>query len=676
MPRYDDAQDIFILSGSGRPGPRPGGRPGTTRYRPRTEGLFAHIEHHHDAANDYWEVRSQDGLVSVYGTAEAAGSDPATVADPVHRRKIFAWNLTQTADPFGNRIVYEYERDTGTDGPHHWDQLYLRRIRYVDYVADGQTQFLVSVTFIYERSPGSVLRVSFRLRDPHPQAMLRASRSERMLMPNVWSAPTTCIYLDQRAGTAHLLPHNGVSLLSQVKVLGHDGDRTEELPPLEFDYTRFSPEDRKFCQCPGSRALPAVHWPIADLELVDLFGNGLPDILEMNGTVRYWRNLGGGEFDRPREMREAPAGFHLADAGVQMLDADGDGRTDLLVTRRRCPATSRCALAAYGTGARSSRIAAPRASTWKTRKSGCSISTAMASPTPCVPARRLECFFNDPQEGWHGTTARSNAGRSKSSRTSTSPTRASRMADMSGDGLQDIVLVYDGCVEYWPALGRGDWASRITMRHNPRFPYGYDPRRILLGDVDGDGLADIVYVDDAKVTLWINQGGNRWSAPIEIKGTPRVSNIDAVRLVDLFGSGISGVLWSADAAGSRARTCCFLDFTGGIKPYLLNEMDNHLGAITRVAYASSTQFYLEDEQRPETRWKTSLPFPVQVVARVEVIDAVSGGKLTSEYRYHHGYWDGAEREFRGFGRVDQRDTEVFEDFHRRDYTRPRAVSRR
>src|SRR5262249_49702777 len=91
--------------------------------------------------------------------------------------------------------------------------------------------------------------------------------------------------------------------------------------------------------------------------------------------------------------------------------------------------------------------------------------------------------------------------------------------------------------------------------------------------------------------------------------------------------------------------------------------NHHFGAITRVAYVTSTQFYLEDEKRSDSRWTTPLPFPVQVVAKVEVIDAISRGKLTTEYRYHHGYWDGAEREFRGFGRVDQRDTEVFEDFH-------------
>ena len=36
------------------------------------------------------------------------------------------------------------------------------------------------------------------------------------------------------------------------------------------------------------------------------------------------------------------------------------------------------------------------------------------------------------------------------------------------------------------------------------------------------------------------------------------------------------------------------------------------------------------------------------------------GRLTTEYRYHHGYWDGVEREFRGFGMVEQLDTETFD----------------
>jgi len=102
----------------------------------------------------------------------------------------------------------------------------------------------------------------------------------------------------------------------------------------------------------------------------------------------------------------------------------------------------------------------------------------------------------------------------------------------------------------------------------------------------------------------------------------------------------------------------FLDLTGGIKPYLLNERSNNAGARTLIEYAHSTRFYLEDERQPSTRWPNRLPFPVQVVVRVEVIDELSGGKLTTEYRYHHGYWDGDEREFRGFGMVEQLDSET------------------
>jgi RHS repeat-associated protein len=97
-------------------------------------------------------------------------------------------------------------------------------------------------------------------------------------------------------------------------------------------------------------------------------------------------------------------------------------------------------------------------------------------------------------------------------------------------------------------------------------------------------------------------------------------------------------------------------------------MDNHLGARTAVTYTPSTSFYLSDEGAAATRWRTSLPFPVQVVARVEVVDAVSRAKATTEYHYRHGHWDGAEREFRGFGLVETRDSETFARFHDGDGT--------
>jgi RHS repeat-associated protein len=656
VPRYDDRRDTFVLSGAEDLVEVPGGPAGARRYRPRTEGLFARIDHHRSPATDHWEVRSRDGLVSVYGTPGAAGSDPAVVADPDDRGRVFAWRLSRTTDPFGNRIEYRYERDaTQTAGPHRWDQLYLSEIRYADHGDPANPQFLVTVRFVYEQRPDpySDYRAGFEVRTVKRCVRTEvATHAEQDLPARTYHL----VYQDQRGLPADQLPANGVSLLSQVRVEGHDGDRSELLPPLEFGYTRFQPQGRRFTPVGGAE-LPPLSLASPDVELADLFGQGLPDLLQMNGTVRYWRNLGDGRYDLPRELPDAPAGVRLGDSGVQLVDADGDGRAELLVTTaplagyyptRFGAAWDRQSFHPYQV-APSFSLEDPEVRLVDLDGDG--VIDAVRSAT------RLECFFNDPHLGWVETRQVDNP-----MGVSFSDPRV-RWADMSGDGLQDLVLVHDGLVSYRPSRGRGDFGAPVAMANSPRLPDGYNPRRILVGDVDGDGLADFLYVDDGTVTLWINQGGTGWSQPITVTGTPAVSDMDAVRLADLHGTGVAGVLWSFGAAEVVAPGMFFLDFTGGEKPYLLSEIDNHRGAVTRIGYAPSTRFYLQDQRRPKTRWTSPLPFPVQVVARVETVDQLSGGKLTTQYAYHHGYWDGAEREFRGFGRVDQRDSEAFDDYH-------------
>ena len=45
---------------------------GAMLYRPRTEGAFARIQHRISEQDDYWEVRSRNGLTSLYGDPAAA----------------------------------------------------------------------------------------------------------------------------------------------------------------------------------------------------------------------------------------------------------------------------------------------------------------------------------------------------------------------------------------------------------------------------------------------------------------------------------------------------------------------------------------------------------------------------------------------------------------------------
>ncbi|MGR9046872.1 MAG: SpvB/TcaC N-terminal domain-containing protein, partial [Gammaproteobacteria bacterium] len=682
VPRYQDANDVFTLSAAEDLVPIDGDLPGIIRYRPRTEGLFAIIEYHRDADNSFWIVRSKDGLISTYGTPASFGNDPAAIADPGESTDVFAWKLTETRDPFGNLIRYEYERDGGNG---QWDQLYLSRIRYVntDEAAPDGEGFLVEIRFHYEDRPdpfsnyrsGFQIRTTLRCRlieiHTHAEQSLLA-RSYRLMYLDQRIAPDNAptIEIDGTVVDAipnEALPINGASLLSQIRITGHDNtqpdpeDRTQALPPLEFDYTRFSPQERDFFPLQG-RDLPGQALSSPTLELVDLFGNGLPDIIEMNGTVRYWRNLGNGVFDLPRMMTEAPAGLSFADPGVQLIDANGNGRADLLVNRPDFSGYFPIRFGGYWDQRSFQRYSVAPSFDLEgddvalVDLDGDGVTDAIRS------GNRMEYYFNDPISGWGNTRRVERRPLAEFPDVNFSDPRV-RFADMSGDGLQDIVLVHDGNIEYWPNLGHGDWGRRIHMRNSPRFPSRYDPRQILIGDVDGDGVADLIFVDHNRITLWINQSGNGWSEPIEIDGTPSFTNQDDVRLVDMLGTGVAGVLWSQNALGSRRERFYFLDFTGGIKPYVLDRMDNHRGAQTRVTYRSSTGEYLRDQAQRETRWQTTLPFPVQVVSQVEVIDAFSRGRLVTEYRYHHGYWDGGEREYRGFGCVEQLSTETFDRYY-------------
>jgi RHS repeat-associated protein len=706
IPRYQDyhseykERDTFILSGTEDLVPVNESL-FQAQYRPRTEGLFARIVHHHDVdQNDnYWEVRSKDGLVSFYGTKGQSGKDVAILSDPqkANQTHIFAWKLVATEDPFQNRIEYEYQRDSEENGPHCWDQLYLKEIRYVDYVdSNQQTQFLVRVHFEYQDYPDLAEPNHIDPRDIRPdpfsdcragfeiRTRLRCKRIHICTYPNekkTWVRTYKFIYLDEREDLIDLdkrLPNNRVSLLSQIVIVGYDDEGTayqfrdpdpkvqqESLPPLEFGYTLFEPKDRKFKSITGE-ALPATSLANRNLELVDLHGSGLPDIIEMNGTVQYWRNLGNLNYDLPRPMQYAPP-HSLSDTDVQILDANGDGRMDLMVTD--LPLSGFYPLTYNASWDFRSFQKYKQAPSFNLRDpevklidlNGDGITDALRSDTS------LECFYNDPHEGWSKAVQVHRKSSLEAFPNINFSDPRVKWGDMTGDNLQNIVLIYDGDVGYYPYYGYGKWGRLIRMQNSPRFwesgyTVGYDPRRILLGDIDGDGCDDIVYVGDNKVTLWINQSGNSWSDPIEICGTPSVTDLDSVRLVDLLGTGVSGLMWSADTSVGRRARMYFLDFTGSIKPYVMNEMDNHMGAITKVQYAPSTKFYLEDIKNSRTRWKTPLPFPVQVIERVEIIDIFSRGKLTTRYRYHHGYWDGAEREFRGFGMVEQLDSETFDEY--------------
>ena len=239
------------------------------------------------------------------------------------------------------------------------------------------------------------------------------------------------------------------------------------------------------------------------------------------------------------------------------------------------------------------------------------------------------------------------------------PEQTIYLADMTGDGLSDLVRVRNDEVCYWPNTGFGRFGAKVTMDCSPWLdnPAQFDQRRVRLADVDGSGTTDLIYLHPEDARVYFNQSGNGYAAPVVLpQAFPLLDSLAHVMVADLLGRGTGCLVWSSPLPGDAGRQVRYLDLMVTGKPYLLTHVANNLGAETKISYAPSTRFYLADQAagRP---WITRLPFPVHVVEKVETIDRVNRNRFTTRHAYHHGYFDGFEREFRGFGMVEQWDTE-------------------
>jgi len=183
------------------------------------------------------------------------------------------------------------------------------------------------------------------------------------------------------------------------------------------------------------------------------------------------------------------------------------------------------------------------------------------------------------------------------------------IADMSGDGLNDIVRVRNGEICYWPNIGYGRFGAKVTMDRAPRFDNeeGFDPRRIRLADIDGTSAADLLYIGEDGVRAWFNQSGNSWSAATTIAVFPSADLLSTVQAMDLLGTGTACLVWPSPLPAESAAPLLYVDLMDGRKPYLMVEVRNNLGAETRVTYAPSTRFYLDDkaEGQPSRRPTTA-----------------------------------------------------------------------
>ncbi|MCK4257372.1 MAG: hypothetical protein KAX49_00245 [Halanaerobiales bacterium] len=604
LPTYRDEGDTFILNGAGELVAK-----GDGKYRLRVSNNAWQIE------RDGNGFKLQDGEGKIY---KLGVTDQAQLyVNENGFKKVYSWCLEEIEDVFGNKVIFSYMRDG--------NQLYLKQVDYSIY----------TLRFEYEERPDPIIngRAGFLI-----NTRQRCSRIE--LLVNTLSQPLTRFWelkYMQSVGGGH-------SLLHKVKLtgVGEDG-HTESTPILKLDYTKFEP--RKLERFTGEM-LPE-NMSDGRCELIDWDGNGLPDLMEIKeGRVVVWRNLGE-KWAGPQFLDDLPAPLTLDESGIAFADMEGNGTADLIMIDR--------ALNGYYPHLQGGGFGRPVY--WKHSPNitltdpnvrlidlnGDGITDLLVTGENFISA-----YYRDQKTGW--------SERPKTLPRSLVPPVSfsdphTHLADLNGDGLQDLVRLDGKGITYWPYLGNCRWAEPIFLDNPPDLPLRFDPKRMFFNDIDGDGCADLVYVDFDKVIYWLNQGGVRLSEAHEILYTPPVTSMDQIRLADMKGTGTTGVLWTNRNLVSHNSDYYYLDFAGSSKPYLLNKIDNGMGLVTKIEYGMSTHEAIRDHNNGSP-WETFLPFPVPVVSVTSITDEATKRQSLAKFRYHNGHFDGISREFAGFGMVE------------------------
>lgn len=446
-----------------------------------------------------------------------------------------------------------------------------------------------------------------------------------------------------------------------------DGYNRRWMPPLEMRYDR--PRFHTTIQTvdPGSLENLPIGLDGSQYQWVDLDSEGIAGILTEQGTGWFYkRNLGAAQFGPAELVATKPSVAMLQNAQQRVMDLAGDGTQDIVLLGT---------LAGY--------YQREAEGEWRNFQSFESVPNVDWND----PNLRFIDLNGDGHADilitqddlfvWYPSQSRQGFGAAETVRKAQDEeqgpvlvfadrTQSIYLADMSGDGLNDLVRIRNGEVCYWPSLGYGKFGVRVTMAAAPWFdhPEMFDQKRVRLADIDGSGTTDILYLGREEIGIWLNQAGNEFRKYGTLPGeTPltqflTVDDLAVVQAIDLLGHGTACLVWSSPLPGQGLQPMRYIDLMGGQKPHLMTSVVNNLGAETRLQYAASTKFYLQD-RREGKPWITRLPFPVHVVERVETIDHLTGNRFVSLYRYRHGYFDGEEREFRGFGYVEQTDTEAY-----------------
>lgn len=663
-----------------------------TLYELRTEGLFSIFEYWKSSASSYWRVISKDNITSVYG------QDPGCrIYDPQNPNKVFSWLIQSSQNAAGSKMEYEYKQENKSNvrdalfmqGRCFEANKYISSIKYGNYYSDnGQEKMAFEIIFDYGeydisaetlKKPGckpyqplrewpcrqdsfSSYRSGFEIRTCrlcHNILLFHCFEKELGEEPALIKALNLSYREPSQADPA---------MMSQIAMIGINGYRRQtnesydirQLPSLGLTYTDFTPVAQAFSEIRTKDTSTAQgNIDLNNYILVDLYGDGIPGFLQSDAKAAlYYRALGNGVYTM-QNPENFPLEKDLAGGQALLAGLDGNGLMDLMICRPQRGGYYKSNPDGSWMGyqdfeAYPAELLQPQ-SEW-VDLSGRGLNDLFIDEGDFAwiyPSLKHKGFGNpiyvDLPEGFPLADKRDQE-------------ELVGFADVIGDGLAHRVRIHNGSVECWPNLGHGRFGERILLSGSLKLNDVQDISRFQFADINGNGVMDLIYMYPDHFDIFFNCSGNYFSEPVGIMLPQMYQTIDRICFGDVDGSGCSSLIFSKMEEQIKHY---YYNFAGGCKPYLLKRIENNMGAETNISFKSSVSYYLED-QAGGRGWNTTLPFPVQVVDRIETADLVSNVKFVQKYRYHDGYYDYTEREFRGFGYVEIQDAEDYQPSVGRD----------
>ena len=665
-------------------------------YRPVIDSTFLRLEKwvNKTTLRIHWRIRNRNGHVTDLGK-DLAGT--TCIFDPAAPDHIFQWMIESHYDNLGNVIKYEYiqenhqsvdlstsyERHRATTGG-DLAQKYIKKIKYGNTVPAFPDTGVTSQHWLFELvmdygEHGNTAATAYDHVNTWPARHdafstyapgfeLRTYRlCRRILMfhniAELGAGPTLIgslqLTYQEKADSESVLQK--IHYTGYKREAGSNTYQEKSVPPLSFTYSE-ARMDESFT--PAS--LASVENAPAGIgsfnyKWVDLYGEGLPGIMfEMSESWYYKPNLGNGLLGQQQLISQKPSALFGA---YSISDFDGDGNPNLVVLHGREAGyyeydRDHESWSGYHSFPDIAQVGGMGAHTQLIDLTGDGLADLLTVEPECIT------WF--PSKGKQGFGAPIKISKPLSNGVSQTPTIGSNaaldyfMADMTGDGLPDQVLVRNGRVEYWPNLGYGRFGEGIVMENSPvlTYEFEFDAGRVRLIDLVGTGTADLLYIGNGTITYWINLGGNKFLPAKTIEGLPYIDQYSSLQVIDFLGDGLPCLVWSSPIS-KGASALHYLKLNQGQRPHLLLEVNNNMGQEVKIKYSFSAKHYLKAKATGEP-WLTRLPSHTVVADEIETIDKIANTRFKQRFEYFNGYFDGEDRVFRGFGLVDHYDSDSYQ----------------